>query len=163
MTAMRVAAMVLLLLLTVPGSPARAEGLRVTITEFDCRRLVEHRPRDDVAYQPGVDAQGRAVAPADLAGGYQLDLPQVYRFDLTVQPFDLHEDRRRRSRKFSRSEPRFHRDRTRRRHDADPRFEETGLVLGEIAIDSDGRAWFNGRRIQTEAQRELTRLCQSVD
>ena len=48
----------------------------------------------------------------------------------------------------------------RSRHDADPRFEETGLVLGEIEIDAAGRASFNGRRIQTEAQRELTRLCQ---
>ncbi len=163
MTAMRVAAMVFLFLLTVPGSPVRAEGLRVTITEFDCRRLVEYRPRDDVAYRPGIDVQGRAVVPADLQGGYQLDLPRVYRFDLTVQPFDLHQDRRRRPRHFSRSETRFHRDRPGRRHDADPRFEETGLVLGEIAIDAEGRAWFNGRRIQTEAQRELTRLCQSID
>ena len=86
---MRWAVSLLLILFALPGPSARAEGLRVTITEFDCRRLVEHRQRDDVTYRPGVDVRGRAVAPADLEGGYQLDLPKVYRFDLTIQPFDL--------------------------------------------------------------------------
>ncbi len=37
-----------------------------TIAERDCRRLERHVPAPDVAYRPGVDARGRAVAPADL-------------------------------------------------------------------------------------------------
>lgn len=32
----------------------------------DCARLVPHQPDPGVAFQPGVDARGRPVAPADL-------------------------------------------------------------------------------------------------
>ena len=37
-----------------------------TIAERDCRRLERHVPAPDVAYRPGADVRGRAVAPADL-------------------------------------------------------------------------------------------------
>ena len=33
-----------------------------------CRNVAEYTESADVAYQPGVDAHGRAVAPADLSG-----------------------------------------------------------------------------------------------
>tara|TARA_R110002073_G_scaffold320123_1_gene495154 strand:- start:240 stop:686 length:447 start_codon:yes stop_codon:yes gene_type:complete len=32
----------------------------------DCRLLTAHKPDADVAYRPGVDVAGKAVAPADL-------------------------------------------------------------------------------------------------
>jgi hypothetical protein len=32
-----------------------------------CQKLAQHTPTDDVAYKPGVDVNGNAVAPADLA------------------------------------------------------------------------------------------------
>src|SRR5690606_26258815 len=32
----------------------------------ECRILPEHRPAPDVAYQPGVDVQGKPVVPADV-------------------------------------------------------------------------------------------------
>ena len=53
------------------AGPARAheQQAEVVITRADCARLVEHVPAPGVAYQPGVDAYGRAVAPADLPGG----------------------------------------------------------------------------------------------
>ena len=38
---------------------------------------MRHEPAPDVAYQPGVDVHGRAVAPADLNGGSQIELPDV--------------------------------------------------------------------------------------
>lgn len=51
------------ILLTAAGTlPAAAQ----TIAERDCRRLERHVPAPDVAYRPGVDVRGRAVAPADL-------------------------------------------------------------------------------------------------
>lgn len=31
----------------------------------DCRRLLKHTPRPDVAYQPGVDVRGKPVVPAE--------------------------------------------------------------------------------------------------
>lgn len=55
---------------------------KLELTLADCRKLVvEHKPHDvDADYQPGLDADGRAVAPADLN-----------KFDLgdPLQNFDL--------------------------------------------------------------------------
>jgi len=40
-----------------------------SVSQEDCKRLlkrqVEHTPSDDVAYKPGVDVRGKAVAPAN--------------------------------------------------------------------------------------------------
>lgn len=38
----------------------------LSISLEDCRRLVPHQPRDDVAYKPGVDVNGNPVVPADV-------------------------------------------------------------------------------------------------
>lgn len=73
---------------------AQEEGagqpVRIIITKLDCSRLVRHLPAADVAYQPGVDAKGRAVAPADLdgSGADALPnlLPDVLEFPITINP-----------------------------------------------------------------------------
>jgi hypothetical protein len=55
------------------------------ISADDCRRLiVEHVPGPSVAFRPGVDAYGNAVAPADLPGSRRIRLPQVIRIRLQV-------------------------------------------------------------------------------
>ena len=52
---------------------------QVKINEKDCRLLVEHHADAGVAYQPGVDVHGKAVAPADLNSNRQVQVPdQVY-------------------------------------------------------------------------------------
>lgn len=64
------------------GSAAMAD---IAISERDCRQLVvKHEPAPDVTYQPGVDVHGNAVAPADLNGGSQLNLPDVIYIPLEV-------------------------------------------------------------------------------
>lgn len=65
------------------GQQAAADAAKVRISRKDCRRLVRHRARADVTYMPGVDVRGRKVAPADLDGGIQLALPDVYEFNIT--------------------------------------------------------------------------------
>jgi hypothetical protein len=61
--------------LTIAVCPAaRAD---VAITRQDCQYLTRYQPAPDVAYQPGVDAHGKAVAPADLGGGSQIKLPET--------------------------------------------------------------------------------------
>jgi hypothetical protein len=62
---------------------ARAEGL----TPEMCNALTAHVPSEDITYQPGVDVEGRTVAPADLADNNQLVAPDSYSFDLFV-PLD---------------------------------------------------------------------------
>jgi len=58
---------------------------RIVLEARDCRRLVtRHRPSLDTAYEPGVDARGRPVAPADLLGGAELRLPEVIVIDVLI-------------------------------------------------------------------------------
>jgi|GEM_PF-921463 hypothetical protein len=49
-----------------------------------CQALVKHVPDADVAYQPGVDVHGKAVAPADLPGQPQMQLPDQIKIPLTL-------------------------------------------------------------------------------
>ena len=79
--------------LLAPGQVhAHEQQAEVTITRADCARLVEHVPSADVAYQPGVDAYGRAVAPADLPGGLhngtQFQVPDTLHIPIEVDLLD---------------------------------------------------------------------------
>jgi hypothetical protein len=49
-----------------------------------CQALTKHTPEANVAYQPGVDVQGKAVAPADLASSNPLQMPSTINFPLTI-------------------------------------------------------------------------------
>lgn len=68
---------------TAPAAESAAETPRMRITKKDCRRVVRHQVSADVAYKPGVDVRGKAVAPADLSGGFTIPLPDVYEFNIT--------------------------------------------------------------------------------
>ena len=65
---------------------AHAETLAVSAA--DCQKLVAHTPSDDVTYKPGVDVRGNKVAPADLDGGYQLELPESIDLQIGVDLAD---------------------------------------------------------------------------
>lgn len=54
--------------------PAKAD---IAVTREDCAQLVKYRQAPGVEYQPGVDVHGKAVAPADLGGGYQINPPET--------------------------------------------------------------------------------------
>ena len=45
---------------------------------------MRHRPSNDVNYKPGVDAYGRAVAPADLPGSATFKTPNEITISLTM-------------------------------------------------------------------------------
>lgn len=63
---------------------ATTASAEVAISRRDCERLVRHEPAPDVAYQAGVDVHGRPVAPADLGGGAQIELPDVIYIPIEV-------------------------------------------------------------------------------
>lgn len=71
-------------------SAGTAAPVRITITKLDCSRLVRHLPAPDVAYKPGVDVHGKAVAPADLPGSGANAvpnlIPEVLEIPLNVKP-----------------------------------------------------------------------------
>ncbi len=131
------------LALLLAASPAHAhEGkAEVTIARADCARLVEHVPAPDVAYHPGVDAYGRAVAPADLPGGLngglQIEVPETLHIPIEI---DLQE-------RFG--------------IPANPALYKSDVPVGEV-VHRNGRLSFNGQPLQDDAAAELTRRCQKI-
>ena len=69
-----------------PMAAQSAESAAVSVT--DCQRLVRHQPRADVEYKPGVDVHGKAVAPADLGGGYQMKMPETIDIQIGIDLAD---------------------------------------------------------------------------
>lgn len=60
----------------------------VVVTGKICNRVTAYVPADDVAYQPGVDVDGNAVAPADIPGSQTFELPDNIAFELPLNPFE---------------------------------------------------------------------------
>jgi len=120
-----------------PAAP-RAEALTVEISRADCLRLTEHVPAPDVAYKPGVDVQGRPVAPADLGQSPAVRLPDIIELDIEVDLQDRFG--------FPANFDQF----------------EADAQIGIVLLQPDGRATFNGQPLQDEAQAELTRRCQEI-
>jgi hypothetical protein len=119
-------------------SPAVAyDNPVVTISKADCDRLVVHRPAPDVTYQPGVDAKGRTVTPADLDGGVRIAVPDTIRIPIDVDLFD----------RFG--------------IPANPDLYEADARIGEVVIQND-RAYFNGQPLQDDLAAELAVLCQQA-
>ena len=125
------------------AAPARAheEKAEVTITRADCARLVEHVPSPDVAYRPGVDAYGRAVAPADLpggsSGGTPIQVPETLHIPIEIDLLD----------RFG--------------IPANPALYDADVPIGEV-VYRDGRLTFEGQPLQNEAAAELSRRCQKI-
>lgn len=115
------------------------QPLRIVITKLDCSRLIRHVPAPDVAYQPGVDAQGRAVAPADVPGSGADALPglvpDVLEIPLTIKPMQG-------------------------KGYATWGSGDSQANLGTVRYDmAKGTFTFNGQPIGSEDQQELARAC----
>ncbi len=109
----------------------------VTITRADCAQLVEHLPSPDVAYQPGVDAYGRAVVPADLNGGAQIQAPETLHIPIEIDLLD----------RFG--------------IPANPALYNADVPIGEV-VYRNGRLTFEGQPLQNDAAAELSRRCQKI-
>ncbi len=82
-------------LAVIAGTASRAAERTIAIARSDCELAVRYAPPPDVAYKPGVDVNGRPVAPADLDGDHRLKLresiPVIISDDLRKQ-FGLPDD-----------------------------------------------------------------------
>jgi hypothetical protein len=59
-----------------------AQSYRVEISKKDCQRIIRRHDKLDPTYRPGVDVQGKRVAPADLSSGSWLNIPDTISFDV---------------------------------------------------------------------------------
>lgn len=110
------------------------------ITPDQCRRLSRHVPDPGVAYQPGVDVRGRAVAPADLNGNEYITAikpPKTIVIPIEVDLFD----------RFG--------------IPANPSLFEGDAQVGEVVYD-DGKLFFNGQRLADGASDEIALYCSDL-
>jgi hypothetical protein len=56
----------------------------ITVGPSACESLSAHTASDDVAYKPGIDAEGNDIAPADLNSSGQLNLDDDHEFWLPI-------------------------------------------------------------------------------
>lgn len=124
---MRYGLIALALMLPLPVQAAEF----IKIDRSACETLIRHHPAPDVAYQPGVDAYGRPVAPADL--NPSIELPPVITIPVTVdiaKQFNLPLGAA----------------------------KGTEATVGVIRLDGD-KAYFNGQPLQPEDEENLAVLC----
>ncbi len=69
--------------------PVSSHAAKITVTKEQCRNVVAHTPDASVAYQPGVTADGRSVAPANLDGGFTVKAPDSISIDIQIDPSKL--------------------------------------------------------------------------
>jgi hypothetical protein len=113
-----------------------AEAQTVAIRAADCAQLVRHVTAANVAFDPGLDLQGRPVAPADLDGGVKIELPGEFSIPITV---DLQK---------SFGIP------------VDPNlFQTQNFTVGVVTWEK-GKGYFNGQPLQSEQSAKLAALCQ---
>ena len=115
-------------------APVHAQAT-VEISRAACDSLSVHVPSADVAYQPGVDVNGNAVAPADLNGQPQISVPETISIPVTI---DL-------ATNLGIPTPFLARP-----------------TVGEVKVTRDGRVTFNGQPVGGDAQQELARRCQKA-
>lgn len=63
-------------------------GGEILTTKGDCVRPTRHVPAPDVAYQPGVDVNGKPVVPADLGGTTMFMSPDAFDIDIDINLSD---------------------------------------------------------------------------
>jgi hypothetical protein len=111
---------------------------RIVLEARDCRRLViRHRPSPDTAYEPGVDARGRPVVPADLLGGTELGLPEVIVIDVLIPLSEFLGEH------------------------APPRIGHSEVRVGEVRVEGE-RLSFNGQPLGDPAGAAIAAECRRI-
>lgn len=135
----RIPWLLLLALLGLPTlgpSPLMAGEPQLTVKREDCEALVKYRQPPGVAYEPGVDAYGNPVAPADLPGSnQQLNLPPLIAIPIEV---DLQD--------------RYH-------IPANSALFEGDAQVGIVVTDLDGNVTFNGKPLGDPEADALAEAC----
>jgi hypothetical protein len=127
----RTALTILGLLPGIAAGPALAD---IAVTRRDCDRLEKYQQPPGVEYQPGVDAHGKAVVPADLNGGSNIKLPETI-----VIPIELF------------VQDKYH-------IPANSVLFAAKAEIGTVTVHGD-RVYFNGQELTDPEQAALADLC----
>lgn len=114
-----------------------------TLNPALCKDLIKHTPDANVTYQPGVDARGNAVAPADIAGAAPIEMPKTYTIPITIglaSALNLNTTQ----------------------YPYNQLGEGTETQLGVLTVTGD-HALFNGKPISDEQQDNLAVLCMKAN
>ncbi|MBI4182626.1 MAG: hypothetical protein HY521_01355 [Proteobacteria bacterium] len=131
------AALVGLAAFLLSAAAAESADTIITVSRDECDRVVRHTPAPDVTYKPGVDVYGRQVAPADLGGGSQIELPKEFTIDLAVDITD----------RFGVPAPAG-------------RYEGK-IPVGKVTV-REGRVLFNGKEIGPEERLRIEAACREA-
>jgi hypothetical protein len=107
----------------------------VTIDTANCQLLMRHVMAPDVSYKPGVDVQGRAVAPADLPSNNTLELPKSIPIDIEIPVRTI----------LGPNSPYLTGD--------------AKIQVGRVVVEADGRVLFNGKPIPDTGRDQLIAAC----
>jgi len=123
----------------IAGTTSRATEHTIAIARSDCELAVRYVAPPGVDYQPGVDVNGRPVAPADLDDDHRLQLPESI-------PVFITDDMRKRFRVPHHS----------------PLFD-TDAVVGIVELRlSDRRLTFNGVELSDREADALAAMCRDA-
>lgn len=111
----------------------------IVVTTEQCQLLTPHIPDADVEYKAGVDARGREVAPADIAGGNnQLNLGENgYSFFITHDAL---------------------KDSNIAQEHGLTGSQEGKIVLGQVTV-KDGDVFWNGQSLAQADRNRIYMLC----
>lgn len=114
----------------------------VYVTRQDCARLVAHHADAGVEYKPGQDVHGRYVAPADLPGQSNFQLPDKIEFDLRLNPLAYAPQQG---------------------NAPAGAFQNSGTNVGHVEIDlASGAAKLNGHALDDEQTGIVTEACRKA-
>lgn len=119
------------------GAQAEKKGgdNTIVIDTAACRWAQRHVAAADVEYRPGVDVNGKPVAPADLPGSNTALVPREIQIGITA-------------------------DIAKRFKVPDSALYAGEAYVGTVAVDTlSNRVTFNGQPIDNDAERELVALC----
>ncbi|ACI98631.1 hypothetical protein [Rhodospirillum centenum] len=109
----------------------------IIVDRAACRWLQRHVPDADVEYRPGVDVNGRPVAPADLPGSPRIALPDRIEIGITLplaQRFGIPADA----------------------------LYAGEAYLGTVTVEGN-RVLFNGQPLSSDAEADLVAVCSRRD
>jgi len=118
------------------ATKAEPNAPTVTVTKKDCDQMVSYTQPPGVAYEPGIDVHGRAVAPADLNQPLMIKPPEEFSFALDYS--------------LAGKVP-----------GAAGKAYEPHFNLGTITV-KNGVPYFNGEPLTSEDQRRLSEACQKI-